>query len=118
VKRLAAFIAVASMLAVVAPAGADRAPTERERSAIARAAGTRAGCALIRVSTVRHRYKWALVRTRARCLERRTPALPRIYRQKRERGAPWRLRWFGSCSDLYSKVPQRVADDLGIACYD
>jgi hypothetical protein len=120
VKALAALIVVAGMLAAAAQAGADRAPTTTERDAIARAAGIRAGCAAVRVSTVRHRYKWALVRTRGRCLEPRTRSLPQIYRHKRERGAQWRLRWTlgRGCDALYSRVPQRVADDLGVACFE
>ena len=106
------------MLAAAAPAGADRAPTKTERNAVARAAGLRADCAAVRISTVRHRYKWAAVHTRDRCLERGTRSLTRIFRRKRERGAPWRLRWSLPGCDLYDRVPQRVADDLGIACFD
>jgi hypothetical protein len=120
VEGLATLAVVALMLAAAAPAAADRAPTKTERTAIARAAGMRAECAAIRVSTVRHRYKWAAVHTRDRCLERGTRSLTRIFRRKRERGAPWRLRWDlpGGCGDFYGRVPQRVADDLGIACFD
>jgi hypothetical protein len=118
VKGLAALTIVALMLAAAAPAGADRPPTKTERSAIARAAGIRPDCAAIRVSTVRHRYKWAAVSTRRRCLEARIPSFPEIFRRKRERGAPWRERWSRrhGCDALYERVPLRVADDFGIGC--
>jgi hypothetical protein len=106
------------MLAVAAPAGADRAPTKTERSAIARAAGISADCAAVRISTVRHRHKWAAVGTRARCLEPRQPSFQQIYRRKRVRDAPWRPRWSHTdgCDALYELVPERVADDLGFGC--
>jgi hypothetical protein len=117
VKRLAA-VTVVAVLGSAVPAGADRAPTQTERSAIARAAEIRAECAAIRVSTVRHRFKWAHVGIRDRCLEPRERALPRIFRRKRERGAPWRLRWdYGDgCGALLDGVPQRVLDDFGMGC--
>jgi hypothetical protein len=120
VKGLVALAVLASTLAGAAPAVADRAPTKTERNAVARAAGISADCAAIRISTVRHRYKWAAVRTRDRCLEPRTRSLTRIFRRKRERGAPWRLRWGLSrgCAELYDRVPARVAEDFGIACFD
>jgi hypothetical protein len=115
VKGLATLVVIAWMLAAAAPAGADRAPNKTERSALARAAGISADCAAIRVSTVPHRYKWASVRTRDRCLEPRTRSLTQIFRRKRERGAPWRLRASFRCD---ASVPERVAEDLGIACFD
>ena len=119
-KGLAALMVVAWMLAAAAPASADRAPTKTERNAIARAAEIRAECALIRVSTVRHPYKWAAVRTRDRCLEPRTLSATQIFRRKRERGAPWRLRvsFPGGCAYIGDRVPESVTNDFGIICYD
>jgi hypothetical protein len=116
VKGLAALMVVAGMLAAAAPAGADRAPTRTERSAIAHAARIlRPDCAAIRVSTVRHRYKWASVRIRDRCRDPRKRSVTRIFRRKRQRGVPWRLYSDFPC---LGRVPERVADDLGITCFD
>jgi hypothetical protein len=116
--KLVALTVVAAALVAATPAGADRAPTQTERSAIARAAGIQADCAAIRISTVRHRHKWAAVRTRARCLRPREIAVQQIFRRKRVRGAPWRQRWArpDGCEALYERVPDRVLDDFRIGC--
>ena len=117
-KGLAALAVVAVALVAATPAAADRAPGKTERKALARAAGISPDCAAVRISTVRHRFKWAAVRTRRRCLERRSFSFPEIYRRKRAEGAPWRLRWSfaDGCDTLYERVPEKVADDLGFGC--
>lgn len=53
---LASVLALALLASAAAPAGADEAPSAKERAAIARSAKTPARCLVIRVSSVSGRY--------------------------------------------------------------
>jgi hypothetical protein len=118
--RLTAFIAgfAIATVSVVAVASADRKPTSKERAQIAAVVQLPAKCARVKVSTATKKPKWSSVSWLNGGSECMPLASNGVTVVKKSHGR-WRFVTAGSsftCTELYAKVPQTVAQDLKISC--
>jgi hypothetical protein len=96
-------------------AQADRAPSKRERAAIAGSADVPKRCLRIRISTVNRRYASVYIRNARRSCRRWAADGVAVYKRGRAR---WRFVVAGSAFECpVPKVPRRVVRDLGIECH-
>jgi hypothetical protein len=107
-------------LALLVPAvvHADRKPTAKERAQVARVIHLEPKCAAVRISTVTKKPRWATASWRDAGQECSPFASNGVTVGKKSHGR-WRFVTAGSsfdCPDLYAKVPQAIAQDLGITC--
>jgi hypothetical protein len=102
------------LLCLPVSAGADRAPTERERADIAKAIGVPKRCLRTRISTVNERWSRTTIRNlKAGCAEHAADGVA-IFRR---RDGKWRFVTAGSSFDCpVPDVPRRIAKDLRIPC--
>jgi hypothetical protein len=118
--RRTAFIAVlvVAAVSVVTSASADRTPSSKEKTQIAKVVGLVPKCATVRVSTVTKKPKWARATWRdggQRC----SPFASNGVTVEKKRAGRWRFVTSGSsftCAELYLKVPKPVAKDLKVRC--
>ncbi len=107
-------------LALLVPAvvHADRKPTAKERAQVARVIHLEPKCAAVRISTVAKKPRWATASWRDAGQECSPFASNGVTVAKKSHGR-WRFVTAGSsfdCPGLYAKVPQAIAQDLGIGC--
>jgi hypothetical protein len=114
---LLVFAAAALLAAGVA--SADRKPSSKERTRIARVVHLPTNCARVRISTETKKPKWGLVSFKPGLSECEPLASDGVTVVKKRSGK-WRSVIAGSsfdCPSLYRKVPVVIAKDLGIACF-
>jgi hypothetical protein len=112
-------VALALALVIVGTAQADRKPSPKERRAVAAVVKLPPECALVRISTVTKKPKWASVRFKPGRSECEPLASDGVTVATKKNGH-WRFVTAGSdfgCSDLSRDVPQAVVEDLGISCH-
>ena len=105
-------------LALPAIVHADRKPTSKERAQIAAVVQLPSKCARVKVSTVKKKSKWGSVSWRNGGSECEPLASNGVTVVKKSHGR-WKFVTAGSsftCTELYAKVPQVVAQDLKISC--
>lgn len=111
-----AMLALALLLPIVAQA--QRKPTSKERAQIAAVVQLPSKCARVKVSTVKKKSKWGSVSWRNGGSECEPLASNGVTVVKKSHGR-WKFVTAGSsftCTELYAKVPQVVAQDLKISC--
>ena len=107
------------LLALVATAAADRAPTFDERRDVARAVDLPTKCAKVRISTATPEPKWATALWTPGPKKCEGYASNGVSVLKVNRNGHWRFVTAGSdftCSELYRDVPKPIVRDLEIAC--
>jgi hypothetical protein len=108
---------LAAGLVLPAAATADRAPTKAERTAVAKAADVPARCLKTRVSTVNSAYASSYRRNAKRGCKAYQADGVAVF--KRRASGAWKFVTAGSAfSCPVPHVPKKVANDLGIRCYD
>jgi hypothetical protein len=111
-------LAVGATLLLAGVANADRKPTSKERNQIAAVVHLPAKCARVRVSTETKKPKWGSVTFKPGLSDCEPLASNGVTVVKKSSGR-WRFITAGSsfdCPGLFMKVPQAVAQDLGIKC--
>jgi hypothetical protein len=114
-----ALLALALALAAAGAVQASRAPTDKERSLVAKVAKLPPQCAKVRISTVTKKPTWATATFKPGPTECDAHASNGDTIAMRKSGR-WRFVTSGSdfpCSELYKKVPQEVVKDLHIFCF-
>jgi hypothetical protein len=115
VKRFALTLLLAGAL-VPALAQADRAPTKREKAAIARAADVPKRCLRVRVSTVNRRWASAYRRNAREGCERWQADGVAVFKRRKTGG--WKFVVAGSSFECpVPRVPPAVVKDLDIPCF-
>jgi hypothetical protein len=106
-------------LLAVGLAQADRKPTSKERSQLAKVLRVPTRCAAVRISTETVKPKWGSVTFNFKGSDCESFASDGIIVATKSEGR-WRAVVDGSsfdCPSLYKKVPKRVVQDLGITCH-
>jgi hypothetical protein len=114
----AAVVALLAALLLPAAVQASRKPTSKERAQIAAVVQLPSKCARVKVSTVKKKSKWGSVSWRNGGSECEPLASNGVTVVKKSHGR-WKFVTAGSsftCTELYAKVPQVVAQDLKISC--
>ena len=112
--RYLILLALIAIAAIPTTAHADRAPTKRERAAIAKAFCVPKRCLRIRVSTVNERWSRETIRNEKQSCSRWAADGVAVFKKRNGR---WRFVTAGSSFDCpVPKVPRRVARDLELPC--
>jgi hypothetical protein len=112
--RVTLAAAAVLLLCLPVPAGADRAPTKRERAGVAKAVGVPERCLRTRISTVNQRWSRTSIRNeKASCADHAADGVA-VFRR---RNGKWRFVTAGSSFDCpVPDVPRKIARDLEIPC--